>query len=99
MKTVMIDGVKYVEQAAPSNLRIVVLDRGFVVVGEVAEEGDYIVISNCSNVRRWGTSAGLGQLAMEGPQQNTKLDKQPRTTVHKLQVVQQIDCEVSAWKR
>jgi len=79
--------------------RIVVLDRGFVVVGNVTQDGPYIVIDDCSCIRRWGTTRGLGQLATGGPQPETKLDPQPRTRVHELQVVQQIDCEESAWKR
>lgn len=79
--------------------RIVVLDRGFIVVGNVGQEGAYIVIEDCACIRRWGTTRGLGQLASEGPGPETKLDPQPRTRVHELQVVQQIDCEETAWNR
>lgn len=98
-KKIVVEGVAFVEESASHDLRIVVLDRGFVVVGNVSFVDDYVVIDNCSTVRRWGTTKGIGQLAMEGPTSNTVLDKQPRTTVHKLQVVQMIECEVSAWKR
>lgn len=52
---------------------IVVLDRGFVYVGEVTRVGDYIVIENARNIRIWGTSEGLGQLR-SGPLKDTKLD-------------------------
>jgi len=78
---------------------IVVLDRGFVVIGRVSEEGDYLVINDCNCIRLWGTTKGLGQLAREGKQHATVLDAQPRTVVHKLQVVQIIDCEDEAWKQ
>lgn len=61
------------EQAKPQT--IVVLDRGFVYVGEVAITADQIVITKARNVRRWGTIGGLGQLALKGPTENTKLDQ------------------------
>ena len=99
MKSINVDGVTYYARDEEASLKIVVLDRGFVVVGLVSTDGDNIVIDDCSCVRRWGTSRGLGQLAAEGPQTETKLDKQPRTTVNKLQVVQMIDCEAAKWKR
>lgn len=98
-KSVLVDGVEYFPRASDSPMRIVVLDRGFVVVGAVSEVGDYVVIDDCRCVRRWGTTGGLGQLASCGPLAETKLDPQPRTRVHKLQVVQMIDCEEDKWKR
>jgi hypothetical protein len=33
-----------------------------------------IEIDRCQCVRRWGTTRGLGQLALEGPTAETKLD-------------------------
>ncbi len=71
-----------------SQLRIVVLDRGFVLVGRVVIDASYVVIENCQCIRKWGTSNGLGQLAKEGPFSGTVLDPQPTTRVHELQVVQ-----------
>lgn len=99
MNEVLINGVAYVPKNATGDRKIVVLDRGFVVVGRVKHDGCYVVIEDCQCVRRWGTTKGLGELAIRGPQANTKLDPQPRTTVHELQVVQIIDCEEEAWKR
>ena len=46
--------------------QIVVLDRGFVYVGNVTIDGDKVKIADAKNIRRWGTTAGLGQLA-NGP--------------------------------
>ena len=96
---VVINDVEYqpVYSVTSSNLKIVVLDRGFVVVGNVSFQEDYVVIDQCSCIRKWGTTQGLGEIAFNGPTSQTKLDKQPRTTVHKLQVVQIIDCEASKW--
>jgi hypothetical protein len=53
---------------------IVVLDRGFVYVGEVTIEGDFLRVTNAKNIRSWGTKNGLGELR-NGPQPQTKLDE------------------------
>ena len=36
----------------PGPLQIVVLDRGFVYVGQVRQDGDFLVIESAKNVRR-----------------------------------------------
>ncbi len=56
-----------------SGQNIVVLDRGFVYVGDVSREGDFIIISNAKNIRKWGTTRGLGEL-VNGPLTSTVLD-------------------------
>ena len=81
----------------PGRRQIVVGQRGFVWVGIVHEDGDYLIINPCSCVRRWGTTKGLGELASKGPQKDTVLDPQPSTRLHRLTSIQQIDCEESAW--
>ncbi len=55
--------------------QIVVLDRGYVYQGNVTRTGDMITILSAKNIRRWGTTKGLGQLAAAGPQHNTILDE------------------------
>lgn len=52
---------------------IVVLDRGFVYVGDVELDGDFVNITNAKNIRYWGTKSGLGEL-INGPLPETKLD-------------------------
>lgn len=52
---------------------IVVLDRGFVYVGDVTIDGDFVNITNAKNIRYWGTKNGLGELT-KGPLPETKLD-------------------------
>ena len=56
--------------------RICVLDRGFVYIGlaKMVQEGKVLQIRNAYCIRRWGTTAGLGQLAQQGKQQQTELD-------------------------
>ena len=95
----LIDGVEWVRKSdANSNIKIVVCDRGFVLVGRINLDGNYITVSDCHCVRVWGTTRGLGEIASSGPTASTKLDKQPTTRVHELQVVQMIDCEEGSWK-
>ena len=72
--------------------KIVVCQRGFVYAGEVAKHGDYIVITNAVNLRRWGTTKGLGQLAEHGSTPETKADHVGTVRVHELAVVSMIDC-------
>ncbi len=79
-------------------LRIVVLHRGWVVMGRVAATRDEVTITDASAIRRWGTTSGLGQLASQGKQPNTVLDACPTIRVHPLAIIQQIDCLNEAWK-
>ena len=53
---------------------ILVADRGFVYVGDVTVNGDFAEIKNARNLRYWGTKNGLGELVLNGPLENTKLD-------------------------
>lgn len=55
-------------------LQIAVLDRGFVYIGNVITDGEWCYISNAWNIRRWGTTRGLGEL-VTGPLSETILDK------------------------
>ena len=54
---------------------IVVLDRGWIFVGNLSEEdnGDY-VLTHCSNVRRWN-KGGFGLLTKSAKEAEATLDK------------------------
>ena len=75
---------------------IVVLQRGWVLVGDLEKDGSEFVLKNGSCVRRWGTSEGLGELAEKGKLTNTKLDPITETRFHELTVVKRLKCS-SAW--
>lgn len=79
--------------------RIVVLQRGFVVVGNFEREGEMCRLTKAACVRRWGTSKGLGELAAQGPLKNTVLDKQADTEFHVLTVIQTIACDPEKWAK
>jgi hypothetical protein len=58
-----------------SDVRIVILQRGWVMVGVFEKDGSDCKLTSASVVRRWGTSSGLGQIAKDGPTGDTLLDK------------------------
>lgn len=81
-----------------SSLQIVVLDKGFVFVGKVEFEDNFILIHDAKCVRRWGTKAGLGELALKGPLEETILDHTGELRAPMSAVIFQISCNTSAWK-
>lgn len=76
---------------------IAILDRGFVYVGRTRIEGDWLIIEDASNVRRWGTTKGLGELASTGPTAKTVLDKTGLVRSPLRAVIGLIACEPSKW--
>lgn len=78
---------------------IVILQRGWVFVGDLIKNGTECRLENASNVRRWGTTKGLGQLAVEGPTANTVLDPCTTVTFHELTAVATLECNGAAWAK
>lgn len=113
-KRVEINGHNYVREdidADDLGVRIVVLQRGWVVVGHArrvrmsnalgATPGDWpcrVVVSNCAIVRRWGTSKGLGELATNGPLTNTVLDDCPDVECLESEVVLSMQTAEEKWR-
>jgi hypothetical protein len=79
--TLTLNGVEYVrkdsisEHSAPiGELRIVVADRGWIFVGKCVTNSDgTVTITDAKNIRKWGTSKGLGEL-VNGPLSGTVAD-------------------------
>ena len=93
-----INGEKYRKiDACGSKKQIVVLQRGWVIVGDVSQNGDYLTIDNAAVVRVWGTTKGLGEIAINGPTSKTKLDPCPTNTVHVLTTITRMDCKAEKW--
>lgn len=80
-------------------IKIAVLQRGWVVVGKYSEEEEYCHLDDAYVIRRWGTSEGLGELALGGKQDETVLDKTGKVTFHKLTSVFFIECNEDVWKK
>jgi len=70
---------------------IVVLDRGFVYVGDVTIDNYFLTIDKASNIRYWGTKNGLGEL-VNGPLNETKLDKIGTVIVPMHAVIHLVPC-------
>lgn len=76
--------------------KIVILQSGFVFCGEVSEvlgSPDLVRISNAYNIRVWGTTQGLGELALHGKRKDTQLDYYGVVTPYKHAVIAFIDCD------
>lgn len=86
-------------QGSNEGLNIVILDRGFVYVGDVSIYGDWLLISDAKNVRRWGTTQGLGELAAKGPQPETKLDMGGSVKAPLRALIGLIKCEAASWTK
>jgi hypothetical protein len=78
--------------------RIIIAPRGWVWVGQYSMDGDMVVLSRARNVRTWGTTDGLLELASDGPTKATELDGKKGGTVrfHVL-AVQQIEANPEKW--
>ncbi len=99
-----INGITYVLKSSASQFqpngtfKIVVLQRGWVMVGVLERTGSDCKLHNAAVIRTWGTSKGLGELASNGPQSGTKLDKcGGLVEFDYLTVVASISCEESKW--
>lgn len=77
--------------------QIVVAQRGWVFIGDVSEVDGQIQINNAKNIRRWGTTKGLGELAENGPQENTKTDEYGTVTLHPLAIIARINVTSDKW--
>jgi hypothetical protein len=79
-------------------LQIAVLDKGFVYIGRIETLTSGIIIHDAQNIRYWGTTKGLGELALCGKQSTTKLDIVGQVKVPEHALVHLIDCDESKWK-
>ena len=102
MKEININNEVYVKKSdlelKDSEIKIVVLQRGWVYVGYFEREGSDCTITKAKNIRKWGTKKGLGEL-VNGKLDNTELDESGTVRFDYLTVVCTLDCEVTAWEK
>lgn len=103
IEEIVIDGEIYVPKSSAvqpkGDIKIVVLQRGWVMVGRFERSGSDCSLHNASVIRAWGTTKGLGEIAIGGPTSNTKLDKcGGLVQFDYLTVVALISCEEKSWK-
>ena len=99
-----LNGVKYVrkdsvkQEDVKGDIKIVILQRGWIVVGRFERNGNDCKLNNASVIRTWGTTNGLGEIAKKGPTGSTKLDKcYGVVQFDYLTVVATIDCDQKEW--
>lgn len=86
-----------IEHASPKrnskdeSREIVILQRGWIMVGNVTKKGNDIVMTDTLLIRRWGTTQGIGQLALTGPTKETIVCPCGVVKVHELAVVARIE--------
>lgn len=100
-ESIKIDDVEYVRADVATkcegDIKIVVADRGFVFIGRVKHEPDFVVVTNAKNIRVWGTTKGLGEL-VAGPTSKTVLDAIGTVRIPNRAVIAIVDVEQSKWK-
>ena len=103
---ITVNGVEYIRKDSVSqvkefegDVKIVVLQRGWVYIGRFERNGNDCKLHNAYNIRSWGTTKGLPEL-VNGATISTKLDKCEGviefdwlTTVHTITV------NSSAWNK
>jgi hypothetical protein len=81
------------------DIRIVVGLRGWVHVGEYSRQGDQVRLDRAKCIRRWGTTKGLGEIAIGGPTNKTMFDEAGIVEVHAMAVVHSLVCDPEAWAK
>ena len=102
---VEINGIVYVPKDSVKNvqyegdIKIVVLQRGWVYIGRFLRTGNDCKLYNAYNIRTWGTTKGLPEL-VNGANSNTKLDKcEGIVEFDWLTVIHTITVNKEAWKQ
>jgi hypothetical protein len=75
--------------------KIIIVQSGWVFCGEVSDvpdSPDLVRVSDAYNIRVWGTSQGLGELALHGKRPDTTLDYYGVVTLPKSAILAFIDC-------
>lgn len=102
---IQINGLSYVPKGADKvqydgDIKIVVLQRGWVMVGRFEKSGSECKLHGASVIRNWGTTKGLGEIAAAGPTSSTKIDPtNGLVEFDYLTVVATISCNKVAWAK
>jgi len=103
IEEIVVEGKRYVPAESlkeiEGDVKIVILQRGWVMIGVLEREGSECKLHNASVIRTWGTKNGLGELA-NGKLPETKLDKcYGLVEFDWLTVVATISADGEKWKK
>lgn len=73
---------------------IVVVQAGWVLIGDVEEVDGGLHLANASIIRSWGTKSGLGEIALTGVTKTTILDYAGDVKVPVTSALLRIACKV-----
>lgn len=62
MKTITVDGIEYAPLTTTGDVKIVILQRGWVMVGRFERKGSDCKLINASVIRSWGQPKDLVRL-------------------------------------
>ena len=77
---------------------IVILPAGWVFVGIWDQRDSYTLLKNAFCIRRWGTKAGLGELALKGPRNDTILEPCGTLRFKTGTEIAAMECTTENWK-
>lgn len=86
-----------IDESLEGKKTIVILQRGWVVVGDYYQGEFENKLLNASVIRKWGTTKGLGELALSGPLANTVLDECGAVRFNPGAEVCRMDCNLEKW--
>ena len=100
MSNIQVNGIEYAPIEQSGDIRIVILQRGWVFVGNFKKISDSeCILTNAKNYRYQKSGQGFGYVAKHGPTSDCKLDPcEMPVRFHPLTIVATIDCESSKWK-
>jgi len=100
LKKISLNGVDYVRADSVTipegDTKIVILQRGWVMVGIFSKKDQNCKLENASVIRSWGTSKGIGEL-VNGTLPDTKLDPCGTVEFHELTIIAMINCDGAKW--
>lgn len=103
VERITVEGVAYIPadtvKEFDGDVKIVILQRGWTMIGRFEREGNDCKLHNASVIRKWGTTQGIGELALKGKLADTILDKcHGVVEFDYLTVVAMITCKEDLWK-
>lgn len=95
-KTYVLKGTE--KKSVTGNVKIVILQRGWVFVGRFSKVGQDCKLENAYCIRQWGTTKGIGEL-VDGPTPKTILDEAGTVEFHELTSIATISASEDGWKK
>jgi hypothetical protein len=74
--------------------QILIITNGFVFIGNVKDVDGGVYVTDLHNIRRFGTTRGVGQIALSGPTKDTVLDPFGEGFFPTHAIVGRINCRV-----